>query len=90
MQAGEDFWDSIFLELARTNSVILIVTHRYQSTAIGITQGGLKREYDEIVRLSEIRPDMKVIPVLREGNWNNLPAEFSTRFAFDLRALVTS
>ncbi len=85
MQPGQDFWDSIFLELARTNSIIIIVTPRYKATASGIREGGLKREYDEIVRLAEVRPEMKVIPVLREGNWNTLPVEFSTRFAFDLR-----
>ena len=85
MQPGQDFWDSIFFELARTNSVLLIVTPRYKLTAIGVREGGLKREYDEILRLAGLCPDMKVIPVLREGEDGTIPDEFSTRFAIDMR-----
>lgn len=90
MQPGRDYWDGIFLELARTNSVLLIVTLRYKATALGARHGGLKREYDEIVRLAESRPDMKVIPVLREGGFDTIPHEFANRFAIDMRQYPAS
>ena len=85
MQPGKDFWDSIFLELSRTQSVVLVVTPRYKLKTLGTQEGGLKREYDEILRLTGLRPEMKVIPVLRKGDWSVIPDEFSTRFAIDMR-----
>ena len=88
MQPGQDFWNGIFHELARTNSVLLIITERYRETALGARQGGLKREYDEIVRLASSRSDMSVIPILREGDFRTIPPEFSSRFAIDMRELL--
>ena len=88
MQPGQDFWNGIFHELARTNSVLLIITERYRETALGARQGGLKREYDEIVRLASSRSDMSVIPILWEGDFRTIPPEFSSCFAIDMRELL--
>jgi hypothetical protein len=86
MQPGRDFWEAIFLELSRTNCVLLIVTPTYKMSALGIGRVGLQREYDEILRLAASRSDMRVVPVLREGNLpGTIPDEFSTRFAIDMR-----
>ncbi len=86
MEPGRDFWDSIFFELSRTNCVLLIVTPSYKSKSLGLERGGLKREFDEIVRLANTRPDMKVIPIVRQGDFPyTIPEEFSSRFAIDMR-----
>lgn len=86
MQPGRDFWESIFFELARTNCVLLVVTPRYKVSALGVGGGALKREYDEILRLAASRSDIKVIPVMRDGDLpGTIPDEFSTRFAIDMR-----
>lgn len=86
MQPGKDFWDAIFLELARTNFVVLIGTHMYKLKAEGIEPGGLKREYDEIVRQARLRSDLQVIPALREGMWpHSIPQQFAGRFGIDMR-----
>lgn len=86
MEPGRDFWDSIIFELGRANSVLLIVTPRYKVSANGVRGGGLKREFDEIVRLAGMRSDMNIIPVLRQGDLpGTIPYEFSARFAIDMR-----
>lgn len=86
MQPGREFWESIFSELSRTNCVLLIVTPIYKVKALGVGGSGLKREYDEILRLAQTRSDMRVIPVLRAGDLpGTIPDDFSTRFAIDMR-----
>jgi|SRR5271166_327174 len=86
MQPGIDFWESIFSELARTSCVLLIVTPRYKMSALGDVHSGLKREYDEIARLATSRPNMKIIPIVRDGNLpGTIPDEFVNRFALDMR-----
>ena len=80
-----DFWDAIVLELSRANTVILIGTQAYKQKVEGSIPGGLKREFDEILKQSKLRPDLKVVPVLRYGSWaDSIPKQFATYFGIDM------
>jgi hypothetical protein len=85
MQPGTDFWEAIFLELSRAHSVLLICTPAYKSKAEGLIPGGLKREFDAIIKQTTSRHDLKVIPVVRNGNWStSIPQQFASRFGLDM------
>ena len=86
MEPGKDFWDCLDAEVAHAEVAVLVCTPAYRAKAMGLRDGGLKREYDQFVARSKSEDEFRVIPLICEGEWADaVPPEFSTRFGYVLR-----